>query len=215
MYVKFFKRLLDIILSAGAMLVLMPVFLILALWIRLDSGGPVLFTQKRIGKNKKLFSTLKFRTMRTDAPHDMPTHMLQDPDACITRSGRFLRRTSLDELPQLWNILVGEMSIVGPRPILWNYSELIAERDKYGANDIRPGLTGWAQINGRDELTVPQKARLDGEYVRNVSFRMDAVCVFRTVGIVLRGKGVVEGGSGAIAPHAGDSPEDRKQKEDA
>lgn len=197
-YVRFFKRVIDVLLSGIALVVLSPVLLLLAIWIKLDSKGPVLFRQKRVGRNKKLFSILKFRTMRTDAPHDMPTHMLQDPDAFITRSGRFLRKTSLDELPQIWNIFVGEMSIIGPRPALWNQEDLIAERDKYGANDVLPGLTGWAQINGRDELEIDVKARLDGEYVQKMSFAMDVKCFIGTVVSVLRREGVVEGGTGAM-----------------
>ena len=215
MYVKFVKRLIDVVLSAGALVVLSPVFLILAIWIKVDSKGPVLFKQKRVGKNKKLFNILKFRTMRTDAPHDMPTHLLKDPAAFITKSGRFLRKTSLDELPQIWNIFVGQMSIIGPRPALWNQDDLIAERDKYGANDILPGLTGWAQVNGRDELEIPVKAKLDGEYVRNMSFKMDATCFFLTVGSVLKSKGVVEGGTGALAPHLEARKEEVKRNEGA
>lgn len=198
-YVRFFKRVIDVLLSGIALVVLSPVLLLLAIWIKLDSKGPVLFRQKRVGRHKKLFSILKFRTMRTDAPHDMPTHMLQDPDAFITRSGRFLRKTSLDELPQIWNIFVGEMSIIGPRPALWNQEDLIAERDKYGANDVLPGLTGWAQINGRDELEIDVKARLDGEYVQKMSFGMDVKCFIGTVVSVLRREGVVEGGTGAMS----------------
>ena len=162
MYRKWVKRLLDILLSGAALVVLCIPMGIIALWIKLDSPGPVLFRQKRVGKNKVLFDILKFRTMRTDTPHDMPTHMLKNPDAFITKSGHFLRKTSLDELPQLWNIFVGQMSVVGPRPALWNQYDLIEERDKYGANDVTPGLTGWAQVNGRDELEIPVKARLDG-----------------------------------------------------
>ena len=163
MYQRYVKRLLDLVLSLIGLIVISPVLAILAIWIRLDSPGPVLFTQRRVGKGKTYFDIYKFRTMRIDAPHDVPTHLLGSPDAFITRSGRFLRRTSLDELPQIFNILKGEMSIVGPRPALWNQEDLIAERDKYGANDIRPGLTGWAQINGRDELPIEVKAALDGE----------------------------------------------------
>lgn len=194
-YVKCTKRILDVFFSLGGLVILSPVFLLIALWIKLDSKGPVLFRQKRIGKGKKLFSILKFRTMRTDAPHDMPTHMLGNPDAFITQSGRFLRKTSLDELPQIWNILVGDMSIVGPRPALWNQDDLVAERDKYGANDVLPGLTGWAQVNGRDELEIVAKAARDGEYVRDITFSMDAICIFKTVTNVLKHEGVVEGGT--------------------
>ena len=154
--------------------------------------------EKRVGKNKVLFDILKFRTMRTDTPHDMPTHMLKNPDAFITKSGHFLRKTSLDELPQLWNIFVGQMSVVGPRPALWNQYDLIEERDKYGANDVRPGLTGWAQINGRDELPIEVKARFDGEYVEKLSFLFDCKCFFGTIVSVLKHDGVVEGGTGQL-----------------
>lgn len=198
MYVKCIKRLIDVALSALGLVVLSPVFLILAIWIKLDSKGPVFFKQKRVGKNKKHFNILKFRTMRTDAPHDMPTHLLSNPQAFITRSGHFLRKTSLDELPQIWNIFVGQMSIIGPRPALWNQYDLIAERDKYGANDVRPGLTGWAQINGRDELEIDVKAKLDGEYVQKMGFGMDIKCFFGTILSVLKSDGVVEGGTGEL-----------------
>ncbi|MBQ4264940.1 MAG: sugar transferase [Clostridia bacterium] len=201
MYQRYMKRVLDIIVSFCGLIVLSPMFLALAIWIRLDSPGPVFFKQKRVGKNKTYFNILKFRTMRTDAPHDMPTHLLRDPEAFITRSGRFLRRTSLDELPQIINILVGEMSVIGPRPALWNQDDLIAERDRYGANDVTPGLTGWAQVNGRDELEIPEKARLDGEYVSHLTFKMDATCFLMTFGNVLKQKGVVEGGTGVMAQH--------------
>ena len=201
MYQRFVKRMLDVILSLCGLVILSPMFLLLAVWIKLDSPGPVFFKQKRVGKNKTYFSILKFRTMRTDAPHDMPTHLLENPEAFITRSGAFLRRTSLDELPQIINILKGEMSVVGPRPALWNQDDLLAERDRYGANDVTPGLTGWAQVNGRDELEIEEKARLDGEYVHQLTFKMDATCVLMTVGSVLRQKGVVEGGTGTLTPH--------------
>ena len=201
MYQRLIKRALDIILSLCAIIVLSVPMLALALWIKLDSPGPVLFTQKRIGRNKTHFNILKFRTMRIDAPHDMPTHLLQNPDAYITRSGRFLRKTSLDELPQIFNILLGEMSIVGPRPALWNQDDLIAQRDLYGANDITPGLTGWAQVNGRDELEIDEKARYDGEYTRNITFKMDVTCFVMTFVNVLKSRGVVEGGTGTLAPH--------------
>lgn len=197
LYAGFFKRAIDIVLSACGLVVLSPVFLGLAVAIKLDSPGPVFFRQKRVGIHKRYFSILKFRTMRIDTPHDMPTHLLADPDQWITRVGRFLRRTSLDELPQIWNIFKGDMSIIGPRPALWNQDDLIAERDKYGANDIRPGLTGWAQINGRDELEIDVKARFDGEYVQRMSFDFDARCFFGTIFSVLREDGVVEGGTGA------------------
>jgi O-antigen biosynthesis protein WbqP len=172
--------------------------LIISLIIVIDSPGPILFKQKRVGRGKSHFYILKFRTMRTDTPKDMPTHLLADPDQYITRVGRFLRKTSLDELPQLFNILLGHMAIIGPRPALWNQFDLIAERDKYGANDIRPGLTGWAQINGRDELEIDVKARLDGEYVQNLSFAFDVKCFLGTIRAVLSSDGVVEGGTGSL-----------------
>ncbi|MFJ8257592.1 sugar transferase [Peribacillus asahii] len=190
-----FKRVLDFILSLIAMLFLWPFFLILAVIIKLDSRGPVFFRQKRVGKDKKHFYILKFRTMRTDTPKDMPTHMLQNPDVFITKSGKFLRKTSLDELPQIINILKGEMSIIGPRPALWNQYDLIAARDKYKANDVYPGLTGWAQINGRDELPIDIKAKLDGEYVVQMSFVFDIKVFFKTVFSVLKSEGVKEGSS--------------------
>ena len=192
-YKKNVKRIMDILLSACALLLLSPVFAVVAVLIKTQSPGPVFFRQKRVGLHKSHFYMLKFRTMRTDTPRDVPTHLLENPDQYITRIGRLLRKTSLDELPQLLHILSGSMSIVGPRPALWNQFDLIAERDKYGANAVRPGLTGWAQVNGRDELPIPQKAALDGEYVRRLSFSIDALCVFRTVKAVLTHKGVVEG----------------------
>lgn len=173
-------------------------FIIISFAIVIDDPGPVLFTQKRVGKNKKLFKILKFRSMKMNTPHDTPTHMLKNPDQYITRVGKFLRKTSLDELPQIFNILVGQMSIIGPRPALWNQDDLVAERDKYGANDVRPGLSGWAQINGRDELEIQVKARLDGEYVEKVSFAMDWKCFWKTIISVLKREGVVEGGTGAL-----------------
>lgn len=191
------KRALDIVLSLLGLIVLSPVFLGLIGAIRLDSKGPALFKQKRVGKGKTYFNILKFRTMRIDTPKDTPTHLLENPKQYITRMGRFLRKTSLDELPQIWNILVGEMSIIGPRPALWNQDDLIAEREKYGANDVTPGLTGWAQINGRDELPIEIKAKLDGDYVRWMSFGMDVRCFFGTIVRVLKSDGVVEGGTGA------------------
>ena len=193
MYSKFFKRFLDIFLSFLGILVLSWLFLILFIVIKLDSRGPIFFKQKRVGKGKTHFGILKFRTMRIDTPRDMPTHMLENPDQYITRVGKFLRKTSLDELPQLFNIFVGHMSVIGPRPALWNQFDLIEERDRYGANDIRPGLTGWAQINGRDELEIPVKAKLDGEYVERLSFGFDCKCFFGTIGKVLKSDGVVEG----------------------
>ena len=198
MYQNCLKRFLAIVLSLLGILCLGWLLLLLSIAIKLDSPGPVLFRQKRVGCGKSHFYILKFRTMRTDTPKDIPTHLLANPEQYITRVGRFLRKTSLDELPQLFNILLGHMAIVGPRPALWNQFDLIAERDKYGANDVRPGLTGWAQINGRDELEIAQKARLDGEYVRNLSFRFDVRCLLATVKVVLNRDGVVEGGTGTL-----------------
>lgn len=192
------KRVLDFLISLIALIVLSPLFLIIAIWIKINSKGPVFFKQKRVGKNKKLFKIYKFRSMRSDTPSDMPTHLLNDPEAFITASGEFLRKTSLDELPQLINIVKGEMAIIGPRPALWNQYDLIEERDKYRANDVRPGLSGWAQINGRDELEIPVKAKLDGDYVNNISFMFDLKCIFGTISSVLRSDGVVEGGTGVI-----------------
>lgn len=192
------KNVIDRVLALAGLIVLSPVFLVLVVAIKLDSRGPVLFKQKRVGIHKSHFNILKFRTMRTDTPKDTPTHLLKDPQQYITKVGKFLRRTSLDELPQIINILKGDMAIVGPRPALWNQYDLIAERDKYGANDILPGLTGWAQINGRDELPIDVKARLDGEYVRRMGFLMDLKCIFGTVASVAKQEGVVEGGTGAL-----------------
>ncbi|HEM3623887.1 sugar transferase [Streptococcus parasuis] len=190
------KRVIDIVISGLAIVVLSPVLLLIAIAIRLDSKGPVLFKQKRVGKNKSHFMIYKFRSMYVDAPSDMPTHLLKDPTAMITKVGAFLRKTSLDELPQLFNIFKGEMAIVGPRPALWNQYDLIEERDKYGANDIRPGLTGWAQINGRDELEIDEKSKLDGYYVKNMSFGLDVKCFFSTFLSIAKSEGVVEGGTG-------------------
>jgi O-antigen biosynthesis protein WbqP len=187
------KRILGLLLSLLALVVLSPLLLILSAIIRLTSPGPVFFRQRRVGIGKTHFMIYKFRTMRIDAPKDQPTHLLKDPSAYITPVGQFLRRSSLDELPQLFNIIKGEMAVVGPRPALWNQFDLIAERDKYGANDVRPGLTGWAQINGRDELPIDVKARLDGEYVKRMSFGFDVRCILGTVMKVLRSEGVVEG----------------------
>lgn len=198
MYKTVGKRLLAIFLSLLGMICLSWLFLILIVTIKLDSPGPVLFKQKRVGIHKTYFNILKFRTMRIDTPKDMPTHLLTNPEQYITRVGKLLRKTSLDELPQLWNILVGDMAVIGPRPALWNQYDLIAERDRYGANDMRPGLTGWAQINGRDELEIPVKARLDGEYVQNISFFFDCKCFFGTIKKVLQHDGVVEGGTSAL-----------------
>lgn len=195
LYSRFFKRVFDFALSLLGLIVLSPLFLILSLAIWIDDPGPVLFKQKRFGKDKRFFQLHKFRSMKLSAPHDIPTHLLENPDQYITRLGRFIRKFSLDELPQIWDILVGNMSIIGPRPALWNQEDLIAERDKYGANAVRPGLTGWAQINGRDELPIEVKARLDGEYVRKLSLGMDFRCFFGTFLAVLSHKGYVEGGS--------------------
>ena len=192
------KRGMDFFVSLLALIILFPVLLILVIAIKTESKGPVFFKQKRVGIHKKHFMIYKFRTMRTDTPKDVPTHLLENPDQYITKTGKFLRKTSLDELPQLINIVKGDMAIVGPRPALWNQYDLIAERDKYKANDILPGLTGWAQINGRDELEIPVKAKLDGEYVQKMSFFFDMKCLFGTVFSVLRSDGVVEGGTGTL-----------------
>lgn len=207
MYLKI-KRLLDIILSLSGLIILSPIFLILIITIKLDSKGPVLFKQKRFGIYKKYFNILKFRTMRIDAPKDIPTHLLENPEEWITKVGRFLRKTSLDELPQIINILKGEMSVIGPRPALWNQYDLIKERDKYGANEVPVGLTGWAQINGRDELPIEVKARLDGEYASRIGFTMDAECFFRTILSVFRRDGVVEGGTGTLGIKEVDNSKD-------
>lgn len=192
------KKILDRLLALVGLCILSPVFLILVAAIKLDSKGPVLFWQKRVGINKTYFNILKFRTMKIDTPKDMPTHLLKDPQQYITKVGGFLRKTSLDELPQIINILKGDMAIVGPRPALWNQYDLIEERDKYGANDILPGLTGWAQINGRDELPIAVKARLDGEYVKRMGFLMDVRCILGTVISVVKREGIVEGGTGQL-----------------
>lgn len=198
MYIKFVKRIIDLFMSFLGLIVLSPLFLVLVIAIKCDSKGPVLFKQKRIGKNKSFFYIMKFRTMRIDTPKDCPTHLLENPDMYITRVGKFLRKTSLDELPQIINILFGQMSIIGPRPALWNQYDLIELRDKYGANDIKPGLTGWAQINGRDELPIDVKAALDGEYAEKITFLFDCKCFFGTIASVLKRDGVVEGGTGEI-----------------
>lgn len=194
MYKRFGKRALDLLLSGLGLVVLSPLFLIISIAIKAEDPGPVFFRQKRVGIHKTYFNIVKFRSMRQDTPHDMPTHLLSDPQRWITKTGRFLRKTSLDELPQIAQIFTGQMSIIGPRPALWNQYDLIAERDKYGANDITPGLTGWAQVNGRDELEIEEKARLDGEYARKLSFGMDMKIFWMTVKNVLQGSGVVEGG---------------------
>lgn len=203
-YEKYVKRGIDIVLSFGGLVALSPVLGAISLAIKIDDPGPIFFGQKRVGKNKQYFILHKFRTMKMSTPHDMPTHMLENPDQYITRVGKFLRKHSLDELPQIWDIFMGNMSVIGPRPGLWNQDDLIAERDKYGANDVRPGLTGWAQINGRDELEIAEKARFDGEYVRILNeggwkaFKMDVRCFLGTAISAFRGDGVVEGGTGEI-----------------
>lgn len=198
MYQKYAKRLIDLLLSACAIVVLSPVYLLICIAIVADDPGPVFFRQKRVGIHKTHFRILKFRTMKVSTPKDVPTHLLENPEQYITRVGKFLRRTSLDELPQIFQIFTGKMAIIGPRPALWNQFDLIAERDKYGANDVRPGLTGWAQINGRDELPIDVKARFDGEYVQNLSFAFDCKCFFGTIRSVLKSEGVVEGGTGQL-----------------
>ena len=198
MYKNGVKRILDFFMSLCGIIVLSPLLIILSIWIKVDSKGPVLFKQKRIGKDKTYFSIYKFRTMYVDTPHDMPTHLLDDPDAFITKAGHFLRKTSLDELPQLFNILLGQMAVIGPRPALWNQDDLIALRDEYHAKDVRPGLTGWAQIHGRDELEITTKAKLDGYYVDHLGFLLDVKCFFGTITSVLKHEGVVEGGTGSL-----------------
>lgn len=203
----------DFILSFIGIVVLIPIWIILSLAIFINDPGSIFFTQKRVGKNKKLFKILKFRTMKTSTPHDMPTHMLENPEQYITKVGGFLRKTSLDELPQIFNIFVGQMSIIGPRPALWNQYDLIAERDKYGANGVKPGLTGWAQINGRDELEIADKAKLDGEYVEKMSFGFDCKCFFGTIKSVLKHDGVVEGGTGEIHKEEAEKAAKSEEKE--
>lgn len=203
MYSKYGKRLIDFLISLLGFIVLSPLFLILCLLIKITSKGPIFFKQKRVGIHKTYFDILKFRTMKIDTPKDVPTHLLSDPDQYITSVGHFLRKTSLDELPQLINIIKGDMSIVGPRPALWNQYDLIEQRDLYQANDVMPGLTGWAQINGRDELEISVKAKLDGEYVQRMSFLFDCKCFLLTITSVLKHEGVVEGGTGSM--HEGDS----------
>lgn len=198
MYIRYIKRILDIVLSLTGLILSSWLFLIIIAAIEIDDPGPVFFTQKRVGIRKKHFNLYKFRCMKMSTPHDTPTHLLDNPDQYITRVGRFLRKTSLDEIPQLINILKNDMSVIGPRPALWNQYDLLEERDRYGANDIKPGLSGWAQICGRDELEIGDKARLDGEYVRNMSFLFDCRCFFGTAFSVFRGDGVVEGGTGEL-----------------
>ena len=207
-YDKYLKRGIDITLSLGGLIVLSPLLVGLSVAIFIDDPGPILFTQKRIGKNKQYFKLHKFRSMKMSTPHDKPTHMLDNPEQYITRVGKFIRSHSLDELPQIWDIFIGNMSVIGPRPALWNQDLLVAERDKYGANDVKPGLTGWAQINGRDELEIPDKAKLDGEYVEKISrgglkaLLFDIKCFLGTFLSVLRSDGVVEGGTGELHKHS-------------
>ncbi|MGX7126152.1 sugar transferase [Enterococcus viikkiensis] len=198
MYQNYLKRVIDFVISLMGIIILSPLLLFLCVAIKIDSKGPIIFQQKRIGKNKSHFNIYKFRTMRTDTPKEMPTHLLENPDYFITRIGRFLRKTSLDELPQLFNIIKGDMAVIGPRPALWNQYDLIEERDQYSANNIRPGLTGFAQISGRDELQIDLKAKLDGEYVKNLSIILDLKCFFGTIVSVFRSEGVIEGGTGTI-----------------
>lgn len=200
-YEKYVKRCFDIILSFGGMVILSPVFLALSIWIVIDDPGPVLFTQKRLGRDKQFFKLHKFRSMKASTPRNVPTHMLVNPEQYITKSGRFIRSHSLDELPQIWDIFLGNMSVIGPRPGLWNQDLLTAERDKYGANDIKPGLTGWAQINGRDELEIPVKAKLDGEYAENLSFRFDVKCFLGSLHVFGKDETLVEGGTGEMKKH--------------
>jgi len=202
MYERVVKRCLDIVLSFGALVILSPVFLFLALWIKKDDPGPVLFKQKRIGKDKQYFALHKFRSMKLSTPHNVPTHMLENPEQYITKSGIFIRAHSLDELPQIWDIFIGNMSVIGPRPGLWNQDLLTAERDKYKANDIKPGLTGWAQINGRDELEIPVKAKLDGEYKKNLGLKMDCKCFMGSLHVFKSDDSVVEGGTGEMKKHS-------------
>ncbi len=197
-YGRVVKRIIDVFLSFFGLILLSPVFLVISIWIFIDDPGPIVFTQKRVGKNKQFFKLHKFRSMKMSTPHDKPTHMLENPEQYITKAGKFLRSHSLDELPQIWDIFIGNMSIVGPRPALWNQDLLTAERDKYGANDIKPGLTGWAQINGRDAIEIPSKAKLDGKYAEELGFKMDARCFFGTLGVFTGDKNVVEGGTGEL-----------------
>lgn len=198
MYLKYFKRFTDIVISGIGLVILAIPMGIVALMIKREDPGPALFKQKRVGKNKEYFNLYKFRSMKMDTPHDTPTHMLKNPEQYILKIGAFIRKTSIDELPQMWNIFKGDMSIIGPRPALWNQYDLVEERDKYGANNVRPGLTGWAQINGRDELEIPEKAKLDGVYVNKQGIVMDLRCFFGTIISVLKSDGVVEGGTGEM-----------------
>lgn len=210
-YDKYGKRAMDIVLSFGGLVLLSPIYAGIALAIKIDDPGPVLFTQKRMGQNKQYFKLHKFRSMKMSTPHDVPTHMLDNPDQYITKVGKFLRAHSLDELPQIWDIFIGNMSVIGPRPGLWNQDSLTAERDKYGANDVRPGLTGWAQINGRDELEIPDKAKLDGDYVQNMGLKMDAKCFLGSVHVFGKDESVVEGGTGEMKKTS-DSVDTQKKK---
>lgn len=212
MYKHFFKRVIDIVLSFIGILILTLPMLIVAIIIKIDSPGPVLFKQKRIGIHKNTFTILKFRSMPVSAPHDTPTHQLQNAESMLSHWQRTMRRASIDELPQIFNIFAGQMSIIGPRPALWNQDDLIAERDKYGANDVKPGLTGWAQINGRDELKIPVKAKLDGEYVEKMSFAFDCKCFFGTIKSVLKHDGVVEGGTGEMKKESEEKQEETVSK---
>lgn len=198
MYEKFFKRLIDIVLSFSALIVLSWLYLVIIIAIKIDDPGPAFFTQKRVGIHKTYFKLHKFRSMKMSTPHDVPTHQLENPEQYITRVGKFLRKFSLDELPQIWDIFIGKMSIVGPRPALWNQYDLIEERDKYGANDVKPGLTGWAQVNGRDALEIPVKAKFDGEYAQKLSFWFDVKCFFKSIMVVILHIDVVEGGTGEL-----------------
>lgn len=204
MYEKVIKRFIDIVLSFLALIVLSWLYLILIIAIKINDPGPAFFTQKRVGIHKSYFKLHKFRSMKMSTPHDIPTHQLENPEQYITKVGKFLRKSSFDELPQIWDIFIGKMSIIGPRPALWNQDDLVAERDKYGANDVKPGLTGWAQINGRDELEIPVKAKLDGDYTKKLkqggfkAFGFDLRCFFGSIFSVLRSDGVVEGGTGEV-----------------
>lgn len=197
-YERYIKRGLDILGALFGIVILLVPMAIISLLIKREDPGPAIFAQKRVGQHGKYFTLYKYRTMLISTPHDVPTHLLENPEQYLLRFGRKLRKYSLDELPQMFNILKGDMSIIGPRPALWNQDDLIAERDRYGANDLKPGLTGWAQIRGRDELEIEEKARLDGEYAQNISFLFDCKCFFRTIGKVLKADGVVEGGTGEI-----------------